>query len=261
MMNINNLPKITIITPTYNHSIFIERTIQSVLGQKYPNLEYIIMDGGSTDGTLEIVKKYAEQIILITEKDRGMYNAINKGMNIAKGDIIGYINSDDIYEPGALLRVGKYFLENPTVCWLSGKCKIIDINDKEINRAISMYRNILLQYNNRYNTLLVVDYIPQPSTFWRKEFSNKIGKFNEEYNYVSDYDYWLRAMKLFQLHVIKDNLSSFRTYPTSKTQKRVLNNDNEELIMIKKYTTSKVIRGLYMFHRMIIEIIYKLLSK
>jgi glycosyltransferase involved in cell wall biosynthesis len=108
-----SFPRISIITPTLNRASYLERAILSVLSQNYPDLEYIVVDGGSNDGTLEILKKYSAEVQYVSEKDRGQSDAINKGLRIASGDILGYINSDDEYEPGALLHVGRFFQQNP----------------------------------------------------------------------------------------------------------------------------------------------------
>lgn len=115
------LPKISIIIPTLNQARFIEETIQSVLSQNYPNLEVIVCDGGSIDGTQDILKKYADSLTWTSEPDRGQVDAINKGLRQATGDVVAYINSDDIYTPNTLLSVGKYFIDHPETQILTGK--------------------------------------------------------------------------------------------------------------------------------------------
>src|SRR5665811_220931 len=111
------LPRITIITPTLNQGRFIETTIQSVLAQGYPNLEYIIMDGGSTDNTLDILQRYAGQLRWISQKDSGQADALNTALKQASGEVIAYLNSDDQYSPGALLAVGQFFVDHPQAAW------------------------------------------------------------------------------------------------------------------------------------------------
>ena len=124
----SKIMKISIITPSYNQAQFIERTILSVLNQDYKDIEYIIMDGGSTDGTVEILKKYSDHIIWKSEKDNGQSDAINKGLKMATGDIVAYLNSDDTYQPGAFKEVATFFEKNPDKKWVYGKCLIINEN-------------------------------------------------------------------------------------------------------------------------------------
>ena len=120
-MNISHwLPRISVVTPSYNQGNFVEETIQSVLDQGYPNLEYIVMDGGSTDGTLDILRKYEKRLVWKSERDRGQSDALNKGFRMASGDIFSFINSDDVYEPGALHKVGRFFVDHPQASWLTG---------------------------------------------------------------------------------------------------------------------------------------------
>jgi glycosyltransferase involved in cell wall biosynthesis len=119
------LPKISIITPSYNQVNFIQHTIDSVLGQEYPNLEYIIIDGGSTDGTVEIIKGYLGRLQWISERDNAQSDAINKGLRISTGEVVAFLNSDDIYEPGALEKVGQFFAKHREAKWVTGKCHTI----------------------------------------------------------------------------------------------------------------------------------------
>ena len=118
--SITDLPKITVITPSYNSGRFIEQTICSVLNQKYPKLEYLVIDGGSTDETISILQKYSNSLTWISEKDRGQSHAINKGIEYSTGEVIAYLNADDIYEPGALVNIGNYFFQHHQAYWVTG---------------------------------------------------------------------------------------------------------------------------------------------
>lgn len=212
--------KISIITPSYNQARFIERTIQSVLNQDYKNVEYIVMDGGSDDGTLEILKKYDGKIIWKSEKDNGQSDAINKGLRMATGDIVAYLNSDDTYEPGALKKIADFF-ENPPAGgpdkkWAFGKCRIINENDQEIRKSITFYKNIFLKRYS-YGKLLAENFICQPAVFWKKELLDEIGYFNDQEHFCMDYEYWLRIGKMYEPGFIDDYLANFRYYANSKS--------------------------------------------
>jgi glycosyltransferase involved in cell wall biosynthesis len=226
--------KISIVTPSYNQAEFIERTIQSVLNQDYPEIEYIIMDGGSTDGSLEIIKKYSDKLIWKSEKDHGQSDAINKGLKLATGDIVAFLNSDDTYEPGALSKVAGYFQQNPNVKWAYGKCKIIDENNTEIRKPITFYKNLLLK-NYSYKKLLSENFISQPATFWKKELHSEIGYINEDEHFCMDYEFWLRIGKKYPAGVINSYLANFRYYANSKSGSVNKKQFQDELRIAKKF--------------------------
>lgn len=254
------LPKISIITPTLNQAKFIERTILSVLNQGYPDLEYLVFDGGSTDGTQEILQRYSAKIKWWSEPDRGQSHALNKGLQICTGEIIGFINSDDEYEPGALLKVGQFFSLHPEAMWITGKCRIIDEDDKEVFSFISIYKHTLLRLHHPA-LLAIVDYIPQPSTFWRRVIVEEIGLFDESLRYVMDYDYWLRISKRYRLYYINEYLARFRIYPSSKTWQSVVSQDKEEEKMVQRYVKSKFLLFMHRSHRFMNKLGYSLLEK
>lgn len=131
-------PKISIITPSYNQGLYLEKTIQSVLEQGYPNLEYIVLDAGSTDNSVEIIKKYSTSVTHWESKpDKGQADAIYRGFELATGDVIAWINSDDYYLPGSLNAVGEYFIKNPETRWLIGNGFIVDENGRDILRCFT----------------------------------------------------------------------------------------------------------------------------
>ncbi|HEX3978090.1 MAG TPA: glycosyltransferase family 2 protein [Solirubrobacteraceae bacterium] len=208
--------KLTVVTPSYNHAHFIERTIDSVLGQGYPELEYIVVDGGSTDGTVDILKRYGDHLIWSSEPDRGQSDAINKGLRRATGTVVAFLNSDDTYAPGALHRVGEFFEAHPGLMWAYGKCRIIDEHDREIRRPITWYKNALLR-NYSFRKLLAENFISQPSTFWRRVLHDEIGYLNEDEHYVMDYEFWLRVGERYRAGVIDAYLANFRMYEASKS--------------------------------------------
>ena len=255
----STLPTISVITPTFNQAPFIERTIRSVLDQQYPALEYIVMDGGSTDGTLDILKRYEGRLQWISEKDKGQADAINKGIIRSRGDIVAYLNSDDVYDPEALRTVGRHFASHPDVLWVTGKCMIIDAQDHEIRRCITAYKNFLLRRYS-YSLLLVTNPISQPSTFWRRRVIEECGLFDRDQHFVMDYDYWLRIGKRFAPAVLDAYLAQFRVYATSKTSSSFLRSFREELEVAKKHSPSFLLHSLHWISYLAISAAYLVLN-
>jgi glycosyltransferase involved in cell wall biosynthesis len=241
-----SLPKISIITPSLNQAVYIEECIQSVLSQDYPCLEYFVLDGGSTDGTHQIVNQYLGRLTFISEKDDGQVDAINKGLRMCTGDIVAYLNSDDTYLPGALLRVGEFFAQNPAAMAVTGKCKRIDDRGAEINRFITIYKNLWLSRLN-FKTLLLQQYISQPSTFWRRDLLRSVGYFDPAFRYAMDYDYWLRIFRQTKIHYIDEYLACFRIHSTSITGQTSHKHLDEEVRVARSYAPLAI----HVLHKMI----------
>lgn len=206
-----NYPKISIITPSYNQGEYIERTIKSVLDQNYPNLEFIVMDGGSTDKTVSVLKKYHKHLIWKSEKDKGQADAINKGLRIATGDIVAYLNSDDTYEPHTLMTIATFFKKHPKASFVYGQGALIDMEDN----LIGMY-NTLPENRER---LFASCGISQPTAFWKHELLQTVGYFNASYQYTMDYEYWVRVAQKYTLHMLPETLASTRIHTEAKTSK------------------------------------------
>ena len=205
----NEMPLISIVTPSYNQGKYIRRTIDSVLNQNYPNIEYVVIDGGSNDETVDILKSYGSRLRWISRKDKGQANAINKGLRIAKGEIVAWLNSDDTYEQGTVAKVVKFFKNNPEAKFVHGNGHHIDVDDKFIERYPSEKTN----FERFYKSCPVC----QPTTFWKKEITNDVGLLNENWNYGMDYDYWIRISKKYEFHFLKDHLANTRVYADTKT--------------------------------------------
>ncbi|MGB7875552.1 MAG: glycosyltransferase family 2 protein [Anaerolineales bacterium] len=256
-------PRISIVTPSLNQGNFIETTIQSVLSQKYPNLEYLIIDGGSTDDTLSILNSFNRQVKWISEKDNGQTDAINKGLRLVTGEIVAYLNADDVLLPGSLVDVAKIFMEHPEVQWLTGRCKIIDDNGVAVRGVISLYKNLLL-YSSSFRILLVTNYISQPATFWCTEVLNLCGLFDSKFNYVMDYDYWLRIWKKVDApYIYHQDLAGFRIQRNSKTTSSGHLQDyvDEERLVVERYSPSKIWNQLHNFHRILMTNIYRFINR
>ncbi len=230
-----NQPLVSIVTPSYNQAKFIGRTIESILNQDYPNIQYIVMDGKSTDNTVQILKQYGKKITWKSEKDSGQSEAINKGIRMAKGEIVAFLNSDDTYEPGAISKVVKFFNDNPSTKWVYGKCKIVNENDVEIRKPITLYKNLLLR-NFSYNKILAENFISQPATFWRRELHDEFGYFDENDHWCMDYEFWLRIGSKYPAGVINNYLSNFRYHSDSKSGLEDKTKFQDELKLAKKYS-------------------------
>ena len=207
--------KISVITPSFNQGAYIERTIESVLGQSGDfDLEYIVLDAGSTDGTLDILKRYESQLSWKSEPDNGQSDAINKGFRMASGDLLAWLNSDDTYCEGALAAVAEEYMKKPFE-WCFGNCTVIDENDREIRKPVTRYK---ANQGSKYSTsrLLRRDFISQPATFFSGTAYQTIGDIAEDLVYSMDYDYWLRLGKRWQPRHIPSYLASFRWHGESK---------------------------------------------
>jgi len=242
--------KISIITTNFNTDKYLEQTILSILNQKGDfDLEYIITDGGSRDNSLNIIRKYDKEIRegkwgshiefkYISEKDSGQSDGINKGLRMATGDIVAFLNADDLYIEGTFEKVVKYFKDNPDCMWLTGYCRIIDENNKEIRKYVTQYKNRKLN-SFSLNQLLIENCISQPSTFWRKELMDKVGYLDESLHYSMDQDYWARMELESHLHLIKEYLAEFRFTSDTKTGSSINKTLQESRIIAQKYTKSR----------------------
>lgn len=206
--------KISIITPSFNQSAYIDNTIQSVLNQDYPNIEYIIIDGGSTDGSVDIIKQYQDKLAYwVSEPDNGQSDALNKGFKRATGDIVAWINSDDMYVAGAFAKAAKYFNDHPDVDMIYGNCDLVDEQGK-----ILIYQRAA-EFDLK--KLVRMCMIPQPSVFMRRKMLDELGYLDTSFRYVMDYDLWLRAERGYNIRHLDAILSCFRLHDSSKTVSQI----------------------------------------
>jgi glycosyltransferase involved in cell wall biosynthesis len=207
-------PVVSIVTPSFNQAQFLEQTIKSVLGQNYPKLEYLIMDGSSTDDTHRILAKYRSQLTFIeSHKDSGQANALNRGFRQTSGEIMAWLNSDDLLFPGTIHQVVKCFLEHPEVDVMYGDRISIDENDCEVGRWILPPHDDTI--------LLWANYVPQETLFWRRRIWGKtVGYVDESYQFAMDWEllvrFQLAGANFFHLPRF---LGAFRIYPEQKTSK------------------------------------------
>lgn len=223
------LPKISIIIPTFNQGIFIEETILSILKQEYKNIELIVIDGGSGDATLEIIKKYKDKILYwISEKDSGQSEAINKGLKLVTGDIVTWLNSDDLFEDGALKSVVEMFNKNPNIDIVHGKSLLFGehIKSKDIGLNADIQLHEYLPYMR----------FPQPSSFIKKQFLGPLCMVREDLHYAMDFELIVRAiLSGAKIKRVDNRFSSYRMHPNSKS--------NHEIKFLEEW--AQIVHGIF----------------
>lgn len=258
-----NQLKISIITPSYNQGHFIGETIQSIMDQNYQNIEYLIIDGGSTDNTIDVIKeyesKYPGKINWVSEKDRGQTHAINKGFAKATGDVICWLNSDDYFAKGIISEVMDIFNNQEDVKWISGDYRIIDADGNPIQSFVMSYKKLLRILPKKF-ALSIVNYINQPSTFWRKSVIEEIGELKEELKYTMDYDFWLRIIHKYPPYILQRIVSYFRIHGDSKGGALYKNQFQEEIETAKENGVTGLALLLHKIHNKAIIAAYNILK-
>jgi glycosyltransferase involved in cell wall biosynthesis len=207
----SSIPLVSILTPSFNQGRYLEATIQSVLTQDYPRLEYLIVDGGSTDGTMGIIKQYESKLSWwVSEKDQGQTDAINKGFARAKGDILAWLNSDDTYESGAVSAAVGYLQENPEIGMVYGDCNFINEAGQVIGKfgaAQTSYRLLRRGYAH----------IPQQTMFFRADLWRQVGPLDPSFYFAMDYDLWTRVAARAEIKYVPQTWANFRLHTSGKT--------------------------------------------
>lgn len=205
-----DLPTISIVTPSFNQAPYLERAIRSVLDQGYPQFEYVVLDGGSTDGSAEIIERYADRLTYWrSAPDGGQAAAVNEGWARTTGEILGWINSDDYYLPDSFAFVGAFFAEHPEVDFLYGTCRVVDSTGDE--------RALIGERLDRRRMLLGHQPMPQQSTFLRRRLLEAVGPLDESLHYSMDYDLYLRACGAATPAFLDRPLAAFTIHPDAKT--------------------------------------------
>lgn len=204
------LPRVSIVTPSYNQAAFLVDTIHSVLDQDYPNLEYIIIDGGSTDGSVEIIRRFESRLAYwVSEKDAGQQDAINKGWRHATGEIVAFLNSDDVYEPGAIRAAAEYLAAHPETGMVYGHCYQLTEDGQRVG--------VLRAPPFDLKTLLLQNIIMQPTVFIRRSVLEDVGLLDPAMHRTMDYDLWLRIALRHRIDALPLPLAAFRAHADSKT--------------------------------------------
>lgn len=211
--DVTSWPLVSVVTPSYKQGQFIEETIRSVLLQGYPNLEYIVIDGGSTDDTVEVIRKYESWLSYwVTESDRGQSHAVNKGFARCTGELMGWLNSDDIYLMGTIQTIVQEFRARPDAYLVYGDALCTDKESQPLWVFKSRETSLLakLEYWRGW-------YIPQPAVFFKRDLYRHIGELEEGFHYALDYDYFVRAAFHYRFHYLPAVLATYRRHEASKT--------------------------------------------
>ncbi len=223
--------KFSIITPSFNQGRFLERTIKSVLGQRGVSIEYIVLDGGSTDESVSIIKRYQDKLAYwVSEPDGGQTAAINEGLKLVTGDIVAYINSDDFYAPDAFMTVYNIF-RDPSVNWIAGRVQVVDENGNKL------YQQVPVVCEGLVESLAWGVTIGQPGVFLRKSLFDNYGLFDEKFSYIFDTEYWIRLLYNGERPQLVEEVLAYRClHGGTKTECEPEKFDAERDLMIQVYS-------------------------
>ncbi len=211
-------PRISVVTPNFNYERYLETTLRSVLLQGYPNVEYLVQDDGSTDGSAVLIRRYEAHLAhWSTEANAGQVPAINRGMRRSTGSILCYINSDDYFLPGAFRAAAEYLHAHPEVDMVNGRCRFVDQDEKEIGRHFGDITR-LDEVLDLWDVWWAKRQFIQPETFWRRRMYEKVGDFRNDLHIVFDYEYWVRALGAGAvIRRLDYETAAFRFQPVQKT--------------------------------------------
>lgn len=224
-----NRPRISVVVPSFNQAGYLGATLESVISQNYPDLELIVIDGGSKDGSVEILRQYERNLdYWVSEPDQGQTDALIKGFKRATGDVFCWLNSDDLLEPGTLAEVADFFVRNPQTDAVFGDALWID----EAGKPLRLQREIPF---NRFLWMYTYNYIPGMSMFWRREIYWRVGGLNPEFNLAMDADLWIRFADSGRIAHVRKVWSRMRFYPEQKNRRLRAESDAEDMRLRARY--------------------------
>ena len=242
--------KFSIVTPAYNGMKYLPETGASILSQSGPfDLEWLVIDVGSTDGNVDYLRGlYDPRVRWVSEKDRGQSDAVNKGLAMAAGDVVGWLNADDLYTPGTLAAVAEAFDANPQKHWLVGRCDIVGPGGAEIRSSVTRYKDKLLRRYS-YRGLLRENPISQPAVFWRRAFGTKVGPIDVSLDHAMDYDLWLRMGREGDPLLLDRLVAHFRLHDQSKSGTHTRERFREQDLVASRYFgDDRASRWVHRFH-------------
>jgi GT2 family glycosyltransferase len=229
-------PLVTIVTPSYNQGAYIEETIRSVLGQTYPHIEYVVVDGGSRDGSVDVIRRYESRLAYwCSEADSGQSEATNKGFRMARGKLVGWLNSDDYLEPDAIERLVRVHEQHPQSVLLHGRLRMVDHAGQHVRYAKDHRRPLTFA-----RLLDGMDQLSQPGSLYRRDAVEKVGYLDPELKLVMDYELWLRLLRIGEATYIPAVLGNYRAHEGTKTATQVRTALKEMKIVRRKYGGSSL---------------------
>ena len=235
----SNAPLVTVVTPSFKQGRFIRDTIDSVLSQDYPNVEYWVIDGGSSDETQDVLESYGHRLSWVSERDQGQADAVNKGFRMAKGEIFGWLNSDDTYWPGAIRKVVQFFEVNPDISMVYGEAYNVNAQGKIIERSPTEEFN--------YQRLAETCFICQPTVFLRRHVFEEVGPLDVTLHYCLDYEYWMRVGKRFRVGYMPELLATSRLHGAAKTFAKRRELHQEIISTIRRHYSLVPLRTIYLY--------------
>ncbi len=251
------LPKISVVVPSFNQAKYLELTLRSILDQNYPNLELIVIDGGSQDESPEIIRRYQQHMkFWCSEPDGGQTQGIIKGFAYATGEILCFLNSDDLFEPGTLLEVGEYFSTHPKADAVFGDTLWIDAEGNPLQKRKEIPFN-------RFIWLHTFNYVPGMSMFWRRTIYDQVGGLNPSFQLAFDADLWIRFSDHGTIKHLRRQWSRMRFYPEQKNRRLREQSDREDMIIRSRYWKGNVMPSTFGIHgkiALLLRISWKLFS-